>query len=99
MKIKFTKFEKNDNWVNGLVNDGEFYFEAKLFEEGSIHGINEGRVSKLTISIGNGWNGYGNCITNYDRGWDINPKGQDEFEVFKAVLSFLENAPRTRFDY
>ncbi|UUV46894.1 hypothetical protein [Bacillus phage vB_BanS-Thrax4] len=99
MKIKFTKFEKNDNWVNGLVNDGEFYFEAKLFEEGSIHGINEGRVSKLSISIGDSWTGFKTCITNYDRGWDIKPQTAIAQAVYNEVLDFLENAPKTRFDY
>lgn len=97
MKIEFLKFTKGDNWVSGLVNDGDFYFESKLFDEGSVFGIDNGRVSKLTISIGNRWKGFDNCIINYDRGWDIEPEGED-VEVYEAVLEFLENAPKTRFE-
>lgn len=96
MKIEFLKFENRDNWVNGCVNDGEFYFESKLFDEGSIFGIDDGRVSKLNISIGNSFS-WNNCIVNYDRGWDVEPT-KEYIEVYEAVLEFLENAPTTRFD-
>lgn len=99
MKIEFTKFEHNDNWVKGLVNNGEFSFTSKLFDEGSIYGINEGRVSKLSISIGDRWTGFNTCIVNYDRGWDIEPEENEHIKVFKLVLEFLENAPKTRFNY
>lgn len=93
MEIKFIKFNKGDNWVSGLVNDGEYYFESKLFDLSSHHGINNGRVSKLTIVIGDKWTNWQNVITNYDRGWDIKPKTRAEKEVYKKVLDFLENAP------
>lgn len=96
MKIEFLKFTKGDNWVSGLVNDGEFYFESKLFDEDSIWGINDGRVSKLSISIGDRWKGFENCIVNYDRGWDIEPTVLN-LHVYREVLEFLENAPKTRF--
>lgn len=100
MDIKFTKFEKNDNWVTGIVVDNngkELYFESKLFDEGSQFGINNGRVSKLNICFDKGlfWD---NCIVNYDRGWDIKPDHDDDVEVFMEVLRFLEDAPKTRFE-
>lgn len=97
MNIEFYKFEDGNNWVSGLVNDGEFHFESKLFNEGSRFGINEGRVSKLSVSYGDKWRGFDNCFVNFDRGWDIKPSSYKEMEVFEAVLDFLENAPMIIF--
>lgn len=93
INIKFTKFKKGEHWVTGVVNDGEYSFESKLFDEGSIYGINNGRVSKLNISKGT----FDNCIVNYDRGWDIEPKTDIDKIIYQLVLDFLENAPKTRF--
>ena len=86
MKAKFTEFNNKDAWVEGKV--GCYEFSAKLFDEGSEFGINEGRVSKLTISNKNC-----DCIVNYNRGWDIKPKAKDE-EYYNAVMELLENAPK-----
>jgi hypothetical protein len=99
MKIEFTEFTKGENWVSGVVNYGEYVFESKLFDEGSVFGIDGSRVSKLSIRKGNskGFFDFSNCIVNYDRGWDIEPKTDEENDVFEAVLEFLENAPKTRF--
>ena len=41
-------------------------------DEGSVYGINEGRISKLTIKIGN------KVTANYDREWDIKPAETDK---------------------
>lgn len=97
MKIEFTKFVNGENWVSGVINDGEYSFSSKLFDKGSIFGIDDGRVSKLAISIGSKWTGWEACIVNYDRGWDIEPESAKDKEVFDAVMNFLENAPKTRF--
>jgi hypothetical protein len=96
MSIKFTSFPENSNWVQGIVNNGDYYFSAKLFDEDSTYGIDNGRVSKLNISFGNTWDGFDNCFVNYDRGWDIVPEGELQTEVFLAVLDYLEASP-TRF--
>lgn len=100
MKIEFTKFTNGKNWVSAVVNDGEYLVSSKLFDEGSGYGINNGRVSKLSIrekakTSENDW--FQGCIVNFERGWDIRPKEGKETEVFEAVLHFLENAPKTRF--
>jgi hypothetical protein len=57
------------NWQElDLSFDGRHYYaQAKVYDEGSEYGINEGRVSKLGIRL---------CETkeyvyNYDRGQDI----------------------------
>ena len=38
------------------------HYWVKAYEEGSAYGINEGRISKLLITIG------GETVANYDRG-------------------------------
>lgn len=100
MKPYFTKFEKGQNWVHGKVD--KYDFEAKLFDEGSTFGINNGRVSKLSIFDNvirhEKRDFFRSCIVNYDRGWDIEPENQDHYEVFMSVMEFLENAPKTRFE-
>ena len=48
------------------------HYWAKVYDEGSEYGINEGRISKLLITIG------GETVANYDRGWDIEPAEDDE---------------------
>lgn len=94
-KAYFTKFEDGENWCDGKI--GKYTFQAKLFDEGSTFGIDNGRVSKLSI-----WDEevriremdfFKACIVNYDRGWDIKPK--KEFKsILKAVMELLENAPK-----
>jgi hypothetical protein len=92
---EFTKFENDTNWCSGTI--GEYSFEAKIFDEGSMFGIKNGRVSKLSI-----WdekirqekqNFLAACLVNYDRGWDIKPT-KDIKPYFKAVMKLLENAPK-----
>lgn len=93
MDIRFTKFDTSSQWVNGEVNNGEYVFESKLYDEGSVFGINEGRVSKLWIR-----DNYNRCVVNYDRGWDIEPISSSyDRHVFEEVLEFLENSPK-RFE-
>lgn len=95
MQAHFTKFHPGDNWVHGKI--GKYDFEAKLFDEGSSYGIDNGRVSKLAI--------YDNvvryqkksfhdaCIVNYDRGWSIKPSQEDK-PFYDAVMELLTNAPK-----
>lgn len=97
MEAKFTKFEQGENWCSGTV--GEYKFEAKSFDEGSIFGINGGRVSKLCIkrldTYGNGKDWFDGVIVNYDRGWDIKPKKiKGARKAYNAVMKLLENAPK-----
>ena len=95
MKAKFTKFNKGENWVAGTVD--KYNFSAKLFDEGSTFGINDGRVSKLSIHDEKvrqeQMNFFVACIVNYDRGWDIEPE-EEHKEYFDAVMDLLENAPK-----
>jgi len=91
-ECKFTKFTRDRNWVVGECEG--YSFEAKLYDRGSEFGINDGRISKLLIR-----NKAGEWIANYDRGWDIKPKTEDDNAIYKAVKCFLENAPERFYEF
>lgn len=98
MKISFTEFTNQTNWVTGIIytKTNTFIFEAKLFDVGSEFGIDCGRVSKLQVwdkKIREEENLGKATIFNYDRGWDIKPKKENK-EIFTELLSFLEKAPK-----
>jgi hypothetical protein len=93
LNIAFTSFINNSNWVKGVVNEGEFTFSARLFDDTSIRGINGGRISKLNIKDHSDKE-----IATYDRGWDTKPKSLIHKKVYEAVHEFLEAAPKTRFE-
>lgn len=48
------------NGANKIV-----HYWIKVYEEGRTFGINNGRISKLTLKMD------GEIIANYSRGWDI----------------------------
>ena len=55
--------------------DGKYkiaHYWAKVYDEGSEYGINEGRISKLMIKID------GKTTLCYDRGWDQKPEENDQ---------------------
>lgn len=84
----FTTFDNSSNWVSGKC--GDYKFEAKLFDDGSVFGINNGRVSKLSLRLN------GRTVLNFDRGWDIDVCKATKAE-YTAIMQLLENSPR-RFD-
>ena len=73
-----------NNWILGLI--GECVFEAKVFDECSEYGINNGRVSKLLMT-----NEDGNIVASYDRGWDIEP---NEYYLphYESIINLFDNA-------
>ena len=96
INLYFTEFDRGKNWVKGAV--GEYYFIAKLFDEGSTYGIKGGRVSKLSVYDNRagitGNFGFLYMIINYDRGWDIRvPRTKGMRAHFNALMKFLEAAP------
>ncbi len=48
------------------------HYWVKAYDEGSAYGINEGKISKLQITID------GEMVASYDRGWNIEPAEDDE---------------------
>jgi hypothetical protein len=69
--------------VSGTKEVKIAHFWAKVYDEGSEYGIDEGRISKLTVKID------GVTVINYDRGWDIKPDEDDE--VAQIALAILLN--------
>ena len=66
-------------WKNGKIDGYEYW--VKSYDEPSIYGIDEGRVSKLTVKRD------GREIMNYDRGWDLEPKTDADREVLAKILA------------
>ena len=60
------------------------HYWAKVYDEGSEYGINEGRISKLRINID------GETVVNYDRGWDVQPVDEDT-QLAYEILVHTEN--------
>lgn len=79
MKITITK--KSGNWTFGTI--GGYDFEIKHFEEPSIYGINEGRISKLWITK----SALRETVASYDRGWDIVPILDSEIEATAEIIT------------
>jgi len=94
MKATFTNFTDESNWVDGVVStdNQEYKFSAKLFDVGSNYGINDGRVSKLSIRLQD--TTWDKSIVNYDRGWDIEPKTDEHKQIFNVIMELLENSPK-----
>lgn len=99
MNISFTKFPSNTNWVEGKVKN--YNFKAYLFDDPSSYGIENGRISKLSIYDDKkrrlGGDFINTCIVHFDRGWDKKPRTKEDKAVFQKVYKFLEASP-TRFN-
>lgn len=70
-------------WIQGRTNG--FKWCMNHYEEGSIYGINGGKISKLWIQRERNEE----IIVNYDRGWDVAPTKKtaaDGMEVYKMIL-------------
>lgn len=69
-------------WYEGRIPmaNGEYYYQAKVYETGSNYGINDGRISKLFIKKNDV------CVFNYDRGDDVNHLDEDGYKVYDAIL-------------
>ena len=69
-------------WTQGTITiEGtEYTYWIKHFEEGSIYGIDEGKVSKITLKAG------GRIVVNYDRGWDVKPADKKAKKALDTLL-------------
>lgn len=76
-------------WKNGnfTINGVPLKYEAKVFQEPSELGINEGRISKLEVAmdLGDGKWHPAFTIVSYDRGWVLEP----DDEVSKKALDYI----------
>lgn len=73
-------------WREGTIGvpgkDGRYIavkYQAKVYDEPSMFGINEGRISKLRLQQN------GKEVYNYDRGLDLPPQ-TPEAEIALAIL-------------
>lgn len=65
-------------WTNGKMDGYEY--SVKHFEEGSIFGIDGGRISKLHIRKDF------RTVVSYDRGWDVEPEEAEEWAVYRKLV-------------
>ncbi|MEE9398547.1 MAG: hypothetical protein V3V31_16230 [Methylococcales bacterium] len=78
---------ENSFSIGGMVNNfPDYIFSAKVFDEGSIFGIENGRLSKLTVHE------LGNEIINYQRGWAVGEEPENLSEEHKTVLDIIVSA-------
>lgn len=68
-------------WHEGTLSIGEgiYRYCVKSFGEGSEHGIDGGRISKLMIKRN------GRVVCNYDRGWDIKPIEEETCQALESL--------------
>lgn len=59
------------------------HYIAKVYDEPSEYGINEGRISKLQIKID------GVTVAEYDRGWDLEP--EESNQAVQVALAIILN--------
>lgn len=82
-QIKETIIKENPLWRTGTIAGCKF--EAKVYEEGSKFGIDDGRVSKLFIR-----DAAGRTILSYDRGWDVLPETDEHCALASALLEYYK---------
>jgi hypothetical protein len=84
MSLNYKRDERDPLWVTGEYSD--YYYGAKVYDEGSEYGINGGRVSKLYVRED------GESIVHYDRGWDSG-NGKYITSIYGPLVEQLENLP------
>jgi hypothetical protein len=67
-------------WVAGRI--GEYTYQAKVYPCGSLFGIRDGNISKLSIRD----TATRKEIAAYDRGWDIHPVSELVTEMVDALV-------------
>lgn len=70
------------NWKRAIIEykKKDYKVTYKKFDEGSVYGIDGGKISKLSISVD------GKEVCNYDRGWDVKPTDEGSKAVLSEVL-------------
>jgi len=72
--------EETNMWNTGKMNG--YSYQVKHYEEGSVYGIDEGRISKLWIYRD------GETFAEYERGWCLEPTDPGAFEVYERLLEW-----------
>ena len=73
-------------WKKGFLKIGEcvLRYSAKVYDEPSEFGIEEGRISKLEVR------NEGKLIINYDRGWDVKPADELAETALMMILDYFK---------
>jgi hypothetical protein len=82
-KVTITKGDPaQDFWLSGHVTKAPAYtFHAKVYDAGSEFGIDNGRISKLTVFHN------GNAVMHYDRGWDQKPGSWKDKKALRDIVA------------
>lgn len=76
-----------NNWFKACIDGYEIH--AKVYDECSKYGIENGNVSKLEIK-----DLYtGELIINYDRGWDVMPTEKTN-DIYEKILLYLSDVKK-----
>ena len=69
-------------WREGNIRLGDkiYWYEIKVYDAGSVYGINAGRISKLVVRYD------GREVAAYDRGWDLDPVDADAQAVVDQLV-------------
>jgi len=81
--MKYTKSLSGGTWITGTEDfDGEqnIKIEILVFEEGSIYGIAEGKISKMFITLGS------ETLVWYDRGWETEPT-EEVKPLYESIIA------------
>ena len=69
--------------IAALESNNIYSYWAKVYETGSEHGINQGKVSKLAIRK----QGETRDLYNYDRGLDLPPANEEVETILNIILA------------
>lgn len=84
--------QMDGRWLRGTIDGYEFF--ALVFQIGSKYGINEGRISKLTVRHKlESLTDVSRYIINYDRGWDVEPETEEHKLILDTLVEYFENLP------
>lgn len=95
MKVKIMweheNFKFDGDWYGFVASCNKKLFRgsAKIFCEGSVFGIDGGKISKIYFSEKTTAK-LRPLLCNYDRGWDIVPVEDDAKEVLNAIVQQVE---------
>ncbi|MDO6591492.1 hypothetical protein DS901_09075 [Loktanella sp. D2R18] len=78
-------------WIKGRIVTMEGYsFEAKMYDQPSQLGIENGSISKLQVQKD------GKQVMNFDRGWDQKPETAEHKEALQRIRNGLGDTPEKR---
>ena len=75
-------------WESGkiTIDDENFEYHVKIYEEPSAYGINKGRISKLEVNLVDEA-GSKFVVALYDRKWEFKPKLEIAKKVVQQIMS------------